>query len=336
MASLQGAAALAAIALCLYRPYQQAAEALRNDWRIGQHHQSAVAAEASTLGPFLNTLVDSSRGAEGRVFAGLPADWGGHFMAGEIPVYGELAMRHVPTLGRLYHAMGLAGEAMVHFNEHVPAHYRLFGIHRVAADAGRALPEFLRPEWEQGRFRILTAPGGGYFDVVEAPLELIGNADEMYRVNRDWLASDLPARLQHVLLSFDPFPARPGAHRLEIGESLPPAAGFPSSNAGVVVNERRDGEVYEARAELKSPGYLLFRMNFHPGWRATVDGQPAPTVMLSPAFLGVPLGPGAHEVRLEYRAGALKPILLAMGILFVIVIAVAERRGRLARWLDAR
>jgi uncharacterized membrane protein YfhO len=39
-----------------------------------------------------------------------------------------------------------------------------------------------------------------------------------------------------------------------------------------------------------------------PGWHATIDGKPAPTVTADSAFVGVPVPAGAHRLRLRYRA----------------------------------
>jgi len=43
--------------------------------------------------------------------------------------------------------------------------------------------------------------------------------------------------------------------------------------------------------------------------------------------VGVQLAPGSHEVRLEYQPGALRKVLLALGLLTLALIPFGEKRG---------
>ena len=45
---------------------------------------------------------------------------------------------------------------------------------------------------------------------------------------------------------------------------------------------------------------VVLSASYDPGWHATVDGQPAPTVMVAPALVGVVVGPGGHTVTFSY------------------------------------
>ena len=46
--------------------------------------------------------------------------------------------------------------------------------------------------------------------------------------------------------------------------------------------------------------YLVLSEVWYPGWRATVDGQPAPVLRANYAFRAVRLGPGQHQVQLTF------------------------------------
>jgi hypothetical protein len=67
----------------------------------------------------------------------------------------------------------------------------------------------------------------------------------------------------------------------------------------------------EAEAVLPGGGALLLLEAWHPGWTATVDGQPTAVYPADHAFLGVALPPGRHVVRFRF---APQSLLLGLGI----------------------
>jgi hypothetical protein len=52
------------------------------------------------------------------------------------------------------------------------------------------------------------------------------------------------------------------------------------------------------------PGLLVLSEVFHPGWQATVDGEPAEIVVANAVLRGVYLGEGIHRVEMVYRPWA--------------------------------
>ncbi len=62
-----------------------------------------------------------------------------------------------------------------------------------------------------------------------------------------------------------------------------------------------------------SPGatVLVASEAYFSGWRARIDGRPAPVLMADGALLAVPLPAGAHRVTLDYRP----PLLVAGGVI---------------------
>jgi hypothetical protein len=90
--------------------------------------------------------------------------------------------------------------------------------------------------------------------------------------------------------------------------------------------------IYRADVSVAREGcFAMLKQSFHPNWQATVDGQPAKTVMLSPGFIGVPLAAGQHKVELSYRGGAMKPLLLFAAIPLLGLAFFAERRSAIAQ-----
>jgi hypothetical protein len=79
--------------------------------------------------------------------------------------------------------------------------------------------------------------------------------------------------------------------------------------------------------------WLLVSENWYPDWKATVDGQAAPTYRANMALLSVPLPAGAREVRLEvrsptYELGRMISLVAVVVVLGLISTAVIRRETR--------
>src|SRR5690606_34385911 len=108
--------------------------ALNEEW--GRANLEAFARERDDIDATLAHV----RGAEGRVYPGLAAQWGREFKVGYVPFYALVASSHAPAVAFLYHAMSLPSDVMVHFNEQDPVHYRLFNVTTIVSETSRALP----------------------------------------------------------------------------------------------------------------------------------------------------------------------------------------------------
>lgn len=81
---------------------------------------------------------------------------------------------------------------------------------------------------------------------------------------------------------------------------LPVASGaVPAGPATIVSGGDPDELVVHARA--RRAGLLVVSDNWFPGWKATVDGRPAPVERVDYVMRGVPVGPGAHTVLMRYE-----------------------------------
>jgi hypothetical protein len=83
----------------------------------------------------------------------------------------------------------------------------------------------------------------------------------------------------------------------ESGLALAASAPERGSAARIVVDAER---VVEIEATLERPGVVVLADSFYPGWRASVDGTPAPILATNHLFRGVPAPAGTHRVRFEY------------------------------------
>ncbi|MDR1070768.1 MAG: YfhO family protein, partial [Gracilibacteraceae bacterium] len=99
---------------------------------------------------------------------------------------------------------------------------------------------------------------------------------------------------------------------------------------GVTARQESDTElIFQVTAE--EDQILFTTIPYEPGWRVYVDGARAAAAPAIETFLSVPLSPGAHEVRLEFRpwqipAGA---ALSAAGLaVFAAMLLIDARRRR--------
>jgi hypothetical protein len=302
------AAIVAAIAILSPMLYERSQYLARNEAR-GYQMAGAYAAEQGTV----EAVIENVRQTGGRVYAGLGTTWGPKFNIAGIPFFAFLNMALVPQTSASYHILALTSDIIPSFDETRPAEYRLFNIRSVVAPADREaeLPKFLAPRGALGRYRLFDAPDGGYFDVVRVTDAVKISKETFYEVNDRWLRSDGPEKKQHLLLSLR-------------GDAMP-AQGV---GAGAIRDERQRGQEYEAECEMSAPGYVLFKMTWHPKWIAYVDGKPRQTAMLSPGFTGVPLEAGHHDLVMRYEPGMWKVWMALAGLAVALALTAWERTYR--------
>ena len=321
----RGWIAAAVTILLLYPMVRERARFLANDAAWGRRNLAAYA----TAKPDLDAALAAARAEGGRVYAGLAAGWGGSFKIGDVPVYAFLSTARLPAVDFLYHSMALTGDLMLRFNDWNLAHYRLFNIRSVILPGQMSMsaPVF-PPRGRFGNLQVFGAPGGGYFDVVDAAAAVKTTRRNFYDVNDRWLASPWVARREHLLLDWDGR-APAGMQRIAPDAPLPfEISGAPEP--GAVMGERQSGETYAADCEVLRPAYVLFKMTWHPNWKAYVDGAARPVAMLSPGFAAVAVEPGRHRVEFRYEPGWSKPVLAAAGLLVAALAGWLRRRGIVA------
>lgn len=80
----------------------------------------------------------------------------------------------------------------------------------------------------------------------------------------------------------------------------------------------------EVRLRASSPGhgYLVLTDLFHPGWTATVDGQPTTVLPANIAFRAVPLPPGEHDVVFHFTAPGAKLGVLVSAFAWLLTLVL--------------
>lgn len=86
----------------------------------------------------------------------------------------------------------------------------------------------------------------------------------------------------------------------------------------------------EATCDSPQPGLAVFVEQFAPGWRASVDGTPAPVIQTNRLMRGVPMPAGRHTIGLTYVAPGLAVGALSSGVALctVLGLSLSARRRR--------
>jgi len=79
-----------------------------------------------------------------------------------------------------------------------------------------------------------------------------------------------------------------------------------------------------ATVRLRSPGAVVLSASYDPGWTATVDGRPEPTVVVAPALVAVRVRAGTHQVVFRYRGYRGYPLLFVVCALTLLAFLAAE------------
>jgi len=81
------------------------------------------------------------------------------------------------------------------------------------------------------------------------------------------------------------------------------------------------------RAALDAPGYLVLSDTWYPGWRATVNGEPADILRANYAFRAVWLEAGERVVEMTYHpASALAGGAVSLAALFLLSVGLLLTR----------
>lgn len=108
-------------------------------------------------------------------------------------------------------------------------------------------------------------------------------------------------------------------------DARPPERAGPPPGAARVLS--RTSNTVEVGVSAGGQGVLVLVEAFDEGWKALVDGKPAPVVRANVLFRGVRIGAGRHRVRFEYRPWTAR---LGLG-LFCAAVALAAGLALAAR-----
>jgi hypothetical protein len=260
----------------------------------------------------------------GRVYAGLPTNWGTNFLIGAVPVFKYLENEDIDEVGYTLRTASLMTDPEYHFDEDNPGDYVLFGIGYMILPSGQAAPVQATLTSCEGIYCLWSLPTAGYVHVYDTTGVLTATRADVGTQSVPLLTSDLPSENQALTVAFNGQPAA-----ADTASDASTLYGSPGS----VVSEHDDlpdGHV-QATVSVRRRAVVVLSASFDPGWTVTVDGHPVPTQMIAPALVGVTVGPGRHRIAFRYVGFASYDELWLLAIVVLVAVGLGPFAWRAVR-----
>jgi hypothetical protein len=260
----------------------------------------------------------------GRVYAGAPTNWGENFLVGAVPVFKYLESKDIDEVGYTLRTASLMTDPEYSFDESNPGDYPLFGIGYIITPADMASPVEADKVGCSGNYCLWALPDAGYIHVYDTTGQLTATRADVGTQSEALLGSPLLEEQRDLTVAFNgqaaaaPTATDASALRGTPGRVVAEHADLANGTASAVVHTTRRSTV-------------VLSASYDPGWRATVNGRPAPTVMVAPALVGVVVGPGVHTVTFSYAGYGSYTALLVLAFVVLAGLALAPLGWRRLR-----
>jgi Bacterial membrane protein YfhO len=280
------------------------------------HNAVAITAQRradATQGAQLDRVVALIRAdGGGRVYAGMPSNWGADFTVGAVPVFKYLESQDVDEVGYTLRTASLMTDPEYFFDERDPGDYRLFGIHYLIIPSGYLPPVPAQLALEAGPYSLWTLSTVGYVHVGRIVGLLTADRTNIGERSVALLRSRLAEDGDYLQVAF----GRPGR-----ADQPLPSAHREAAIGGVTAESDNLGQgKVTATVTMRHPGVVVLSASFDPGWTATVNGHPTPTRMVAPALVATTVPAGTHTVVFRYRGFRGYPLLFALSGLTLLTI----------------
>jgi hypothetical protein len=276
-----------------------------------------------TQGAQLNVLLSIiKRQGDGRVYVGLPSNWGYYFRVGAVPVYNYVTqMADIDSVGLTLRTTSLMTDPEAYFDESNLGDYSTFGVRYLLLPAGHSPPVPAKFVQRSGPYVLWTVNSSGLIQVVDTQSTIAANASNIGVQTASFLESSLPGEAIYPTIAFDG--STGAAPTLATGSTV-------SGSPGSVIRLDNDLVQGEASATVfaSRTAVVLLKASFDPGWTVTVDGQPAVTEMIAPALVGVTVSPGTHVVVFRFQGYGSYPLLFLVALFVLVCLGIGPRRWR--------
>jgi hypothetical protein len=99
----------------------------------------------------------------------------------------------------------------------------------------------------------------------------------------------------------------------------------PRERAAPVTIERDEPELVRVVVDVARPGFFVLTDTHEPGWRARLDGEPAPVLRANWTFRAVAVPAGRHVVELRYEPASFRGGVVLAGLALLAGAALAVR-----------
>lgn len=315
------AAVVAALGLLLLSPaWKQVADFDR----LGVDMKRAQQLADATDGADVEALVDRMKTlGPGRVYAGGRANWGGQYRVGYVPVYSVLSTLSVDVVGFTLRVTSLMTDPEAYYDERNPAQYDMFDVRYLILPEGQAPAVDATPIATQGRHHLWRVNTSGYFDVVDTVGPPIpADRANLARQTLSFMQSPDLAAKRYRWIAYE------GGGTPAPTLAASDTATTPSGSVALEHDFLADGR-FTAEVVANRTAVVLLKESYDPRLRASVDGLEVRPAMIAPAYIGVPVGPGRHQVALRYVPYPSYPLLIALGLFALIALAAYPRRATL-------
>lgn len=316
------AIAIGVLAIVLAPAWTQLAAFDRHNTTAITAQRRADAAQGAEVGRLVS-IVDRDGG--GRVYAGMPSNWGMTFTVGAVPVFKYLESKDVDEVGYTLRTASLMTDPEYYFDEANPADYVLFGIHYLILPCGAAPPVPARLVTRAGPYCLLSVASRGYVHVGSIIGSVTANRTNVGVRSIPLLQSGLAQAGGYLHVAF--------GHGLTPLRPLPSAP--PAAPAGSVVSETDDlehGRVV-ATVSMRRPGVVVLSASFDPGWTVSIDGRRGAVQMVAPALVATnaSISTGEHTIVFQYVGYGGYPELFVLAALALGALLAADIAGRKRR-----
>jgi hypothetical protein len=285
-----------------------------------QYQQTADQIQGTELNSLL-TIVKNGDG--GRVYAGLPSNWGYNFKVGGVQVYMYITQAaDVDSIGFTLRTSSLMSGPEAYFDESNLGDYSTFGVGYLLLPEGHTPPVPAKLIAKSGPYDLYTVnSSSGIVQVVDTESSISANDDNIGAQTEGFLQSSLPGEALYPTIAFD--------GKAAADPTLTPGstAAGPAGRVIGVQNHLFRGAV-RTSVFANRTAVVLLKASFDPGWQVTVDGQPATTEMVAPALVGVTVSPGYHTIVFTYKGYSHYPLLFAIALVTLVGVGVGGFRWR--------
>jgi hypothetical protein len=257
----------------------------------------------------------------GRVYAGMPSNWGATFTVGMVPVFKFLESRDIDEVGYTLRTASLMTDPEYYFDESNAGDYSLFAIHYLMLPIGHSPPVPAHLVMTSGPYQLWVVPATGYVRVVDSVGVLDSDRSDVGSASVPYLRSSLPAQGGDLAVAYAG--AAPGPVTVREDHEIVGAPGEVRAEHDNLAAGSASATVVAAR-----PAVVALSASFDAGWQVDVDGHRATPEMLAPAIVGVPVTAGRHTVVFHYGGYGWYPVLLIVLVvtLAALVLWCAPRR----------